>query len=84
MTDVSDDTGKIMERMSILPRWVHRACAFVGGYFWLPCPLCGDEFGGHEWRDRDGRPSGINVPGEPGSQRGICPRCTRAGLGDRR
>lgn len=21
------------------------------GYFWLPCPLCGRYFGGHEWKD---------------------------------
>ena len=19
------------------------------GYFWLPCPRCGEHFGGHEW-----------------------------------
>ncbi|HMG62879.1 MAG TPA: hypothetical protein VK599_08025, partial [Streptosporangiaceae bacterium] len=27
-----------------------RACgtANAGGWFWLPCPLCGLEFGGHE------------------------------------
>jgi len=22
--------------------------ARLGGYFWLPCPLCGERFGGHE------------------------------------
>lgn len=22
--------------------------AHVGGYFWMPCPLCGRMFGGHE------------------------------------
>jgi hypothetical protein len=31
-----------------LPRWVHRLYAFVAGYFWLPCPVCGRMFGGHE------------------------------------
>jgi len=20
----------------------------MGGYYWLPCPLCGEMFGGHE------------------------------------
>ncbi|AGH31819.1 hypothetical protein SLPG_00025 [Salicola phage CGphi29] len=20
-----------------------------GGYFWMPCPVCGRYFGGHEW-----------------------------------
>lgn len=23
--------------------------ARVRGYFWMPCPLCGRPFGGHEW-----------------------------------
>lgn len=22
--------------------------ARLGGYFWMPCPLCGEMFGGHE------------------------------------
>jgi hypothetical protein len=22
--------------------------AFICGYFWLPCPICGHYFGGHE------------------------------------
>jgi len=30
------------------PRWVQRLIAFFGGYFWLPCPICGRKFGGHE------------------------------------
>jgi hypothetical protein len=25
--------------------------ALFGGYFWLPCPLCGRMFGGHEIAD---------------------------------
>lgn len=28
-------------------RW-HQVYAAVAGYFWLPCPLCQREFGGHE------------------------------------
>ena len=35
-----------------MPRWVHRFRAWLGGYFWTPCPRCGRMFGGHE------RPSG--------------------------
>lgn len=31
-----------------LPRWVHCVYAFLAGYFWLPCPICGRKFGGHE------------------------------------
>jgi hypothetical protein len=34
------------------PRWLNHLWAGLAGYFWLPCPLCGKEFGGHEW---DGR-----------------------------
>jgi hypothetical protein len=63
-------------------RWFHRAYAFVAGYFWIPCPLCGHKFGGHEWRDIDGKPSYIPEPdGKPWQHLGICPDCTRAGKG---
>ena len=30
------------------PRWVNQLYAELLGYFWLPCPLCGTPFGGHE------------------------------------
>lgn len=30
------------------PRWLNRAWASLNGYFWLPCPACGELFGGHE------------------------------------
>lgn len=30
------------------PRWWHRLYARLAGYFWLPCPVCGRMFGGHE------------------------------------
>ena len=53
-----------------------------------PCPLCGIEFGGHEWRFRDGAVSHIPdekypPPGPTGPWRytGICPFCTAAGRG---
>jgi hypothetical protein len=45
------------------------------GYFWLPCVLCGEDFGGHE--------GGGSIPaGDMGFTDGvershtICPRCT--------
>jgi len=31
-----------------LPTFIRRYQARVGGYFWLPCPQCGEMFGGHE------------------------------------
>lgn len=70
-----------MNRISRLPRWFHHLRAIIGGYFWLPCPLCGREYGGHEWRDIDGKSSVI--PDRPGQNKGICPDCTRRGLGAR-
>ena len=30
---------------------VRRLRAFFGGYFWLPCPICGRMFGGFETAD---------------------------------
>lgn len=62
-------------------RALNKLYAAVMGYFWLPCPLCKQEFGGHEWRDIDGKPSFIFIPGSHHSSEGICPDCTRAGKG---
>lgn len=57
-------------------RFVNRLRAFITGYFWLPCPHCGKKFGGHEWRDIGGHYSSVG-------NTGICPDCTKAGVGDR-
>ena len=35
--------------MMIKPRFVARFLAWVGGYFWLPCPVCNEPFAGFEW-----------------------------------
>lgn len=63
-----------------------KACgqANAGGLFWLPCPLCGLEFGGHEWMIRNpDHASSVHLPeDEPGIYAGICPFCTLAGRGD--
>lgn len=64
-------------------RWLHHLYAWAGRFFWLPCPLCERPFGGHEWRDIDGKPSQIPSGDEDGLGQGICPRCTRAGRGVR-
>jgi hypothetical protein len=63
-------------------RDTHRWFANMMGYFWIPCPMCGEPFGGHEWRDIDGQPSSIPAPdGRPDIRVGICPECTQAGRG---
>lgn len=31
------------------PRWLQKLYALLFGYFWIPCPTCGNMFGGHEW-----------------------------------
>lgn len=36
----------------MIPRWQHHLWARLNGYFWLPCPVCGEMFGGHEVLDR--------------------------------
>jgi len=43
------------------------------GYFWLPCPLCGIFFGGHEWKNGD--EYSIPIKNRPGFFKGICPDC---------
>jgi hypothetical protein len=63
-----------------LPRALHRWYANVFGYFWSPCPLCGEMFGGHEWKESGGKPASIPF-GRPGIRDGICPACTKAGRG---
>ncbi len=32
----------------IRPRWLARLLAWMLGYFWLPCPSCGQMFAGFE------------------------------------
>ena len=67
-------------RISLLPRWVHQWFAFMGGYFWLPCPMCGRVMGGHEWRRVEGKVSSV-PDGKSDVFHGICPVCTYEGKG---
>lgn len=67
-------------------RCIHKFYANMNGYFWVPCPLCGEEFGGHEWLPTTAElEATIPNPDRPldgCSGRGICPNCTRAGRGN--
>lgn len=30
------------------PRFIQRIYAFLHAYYWLPCTICGEYYGGHE------------------------------------
>lgn len=53
----------------IATRAAARSEAAARGLFWLPCPLCGVEFGGHEW-EHD-----ATIPASASQNRAICPPC---------
>ena len=54
------------------PRFIQKLFADWFGYFWLPCPVCGQMFGGHEWKD------GSIATDTPGLRKGICPDCEKS------
>ena len=64
--------GKRVLRWLRFWRGLQHWYADTHNYFWLPCPLCGEPHGGHEWRGYS--PSSIPVPDEPGLSTGICYR----------
>ena len=71
--------------LCIPERWrlAHLNYAAAHGYFWIPCPLCGYEFGGHEWRHIDGKRASVYLnSAKPTTGTAICPPCTRAGKGE--
>ena len=53
-----------------IKRFYHKLYAFLGSYFWLPCPICKEYFGGHEVYGYL-----LNSPYN-GRGWGICPKCT--------
>jgi len=52
-----------------MPRWLHKIRAFLGGYFWLDCDLCGEKFGGHESHRCE------SLMSSPGLGTLTCPNC---------
>jgi len=44
----SDWGNNLVKGFSYYPRFLHWIFAIWGGYFWIPCDLCGKSFGGHE------------------------------------
>jgi hypothetical protein len=75
------------------PSWyVRQARAAALGYFWLPCPSCGNHFSGEEWQIEEGDAAHFaSLPAAPEpddppheeSAFGICSACTYAGIGCR-
>ena len=58
-----------MKDLRAQPRWWQHIRAEIGGYFWLPCPICHKEFGGHE-------ESGMLYEGN-GDGTGVCLNCVK-------
>lgn len=48
------------------------------GYFWLPCPICGEYFGGHEWSCED-----RHYTSQDGRHWGMCNKCCNNKKGDK-
>lgn len=71
------DRRRFERRRPHLPRFLHRWYARLFGYFWLPCPLCREPFGGHEIIIPEPEEIGIIRPGGP--RRIPCPRCVKDG-----
>jgi len=51
------------------PRWWRWLRAFIGGYFWWPCPRCGEPFAGYEV-------TGATIE-RGGKSWAVCPPCAR-------
>ena len=56
-----------------LVRKHHERYAKRNGYFWLPCPLCGEMMGGHEWKTTQ---VGITTD-RAGIRQGVCEKCAK-------
>ena len=64
-------------------RLFNKFYAKLTGHFWLPCPLCAQYFGGHEWDIRStSKSQSIIINYAMGLRKGICPDCRDADKGD--
>lgn len=54
-------------------RLFNKMYADILGYFWSPCPICKEYFGGHEWN----LGGGIPIAERRGISDGICDDCER-------
>lgn len=58
-------------------RTLNKWYAKLFGYFWIPCPVCGEAFGGHEWKIEKHR----WIPDDAYTGFVICPNCSEKGIG---
>lgn len=65
---------KIRRRMRLRRVW-RRFAAVAGGYFWLPCPRCGTEFGGQEWADLGRFQLTTEMTESSRTSQGVCTAC---------
>ncbi len=54
------------------PRFLHRAWALIRGHSWIPCPICKQRFGSHEWV------AGNELWITERDSVAVCPRCVDA------
>lgn len=57
-------------RFLIKPRWLAETLAKAGGYFWHPCPRCGQDFAGFEASSYGAVPTD-----RPGIEQMVCADC---------
>lgn len=65
-------------------REYNHALATITGNWWVPCPLCRQFFGDHEWRrGPNGEPCAIyRNASDPTLGEAICPDCTDTKKGE--
>ena len=63
-TGLGDKVGSTFPYRPRILNWIW---ATWGGLFWLPCPICNNNFGGHEW--------GESLMETMHSGQGVCTKC---------
>ncbi len=63
--------------MKIKYKWYRKLYAELFGYFWMPCPICGNMFGGQEVKRKP-----VFLRTERGKGRIVCPGCCKKAIQD--
>ena len=63
----SDLGDRIGRSFPYRPRIINWIWATWGGLFWIPCPICHRNYGGHEW--------GTTLMTSYSTGKGVCPKC---------